>query len=72
MPGTIGFVEDIEVVVCPWEKKSDVELVGSVGELLIIYVDIKLPALHQKAITSRKAVFQHARDVKNIENQELP
>ena len=50
---------------CPWEKKPDVELVDPTGELLTIYLDITLPALHQEAIKSRTAVFTKARCVKN-------
>ena len=54
-----------EVVVCPWEKKPDVELVDPTGELLTIYLDVTLPALHQEAIKSRIDVFSRARAVKN-------
>jgi hypothetical protein len=65
MGGAIGFVADKEVVVCPWEKKPDVELVDPSGELLTIYLDVTLPALHQEAIKSRTEVFKRARSVKN-------
>ena len=65
MGGAIGFIADKEVVVCPWEKKPDVELVDPTGELLTIYLDITLPALHQEAIKSRTEVFKRARAVKN-------
>ena len=65
MGGAIGFIADKEVVVCPWEKKPDVELVDPSGELLTIYLDITLPALHQEAIKSRTEVFKRARAVKN-------
>ena len=65
MGGAIGFVTDKEVVVCPWEKKPDVELKDPSGELLTLYLDITLPALHQEAIKSRTAVFKNARLVKN-------
>ena len=50
MGGAIGFIADKEVVVRPWEKKPDVELVDPTGELLTIYLDVTLPALHQEAI----------------------
>ena len=46
MGGAIGFIADKEVVVYPWEKKPDVELVDPTGELLTIYLDVTLPALH--------------------------
>ena len=65
MGGAIGFIADKEVVVCPWEKKPDVELVDPTGELLTIYLDVTLPALHQEAIKSRTDVFKRARAVKN-------
>ena len=65
MGGAIGFIADKEVVVCPWEKKPDVELVDPTGELLTIYLDVTLPALHQEAIKSRIDVFNRARAVKN-------
>ena len=61
----IGFIADKEVVVCPWEKKPDVELVDPSGELLTIYLDITLPALHQEAIKSRTDVFKRACAVTN-------
>ena len=65
MGGAIGFIADKEVVVRPWEKKPDVELVDPTGELLTIYLDVTLPALHQEAIKSRTEVFKRARAVKN-------
>ena len=65
MGGSIGFIADKEVVVCPWDKKPDVELVDPTGELLTIYLDVTLPALHQEAIKSRTDVFKRARAVKN-------
>ena len=65
MVGAIGFIADKEVVVCPLEKKPDVELVDPTGELLTIYLDVTLPALHQEAIKSRIDVFNCARAVKN-------
>jgi hypothetical protein len=49
-----GFVASKEVVVAPWFKKPDVELVDASGELLTIYLDVTLPALHQEAILSRE------------------
>ena len=65
MGGAIGFIADKEVVVCPWEKRLDVELVDPTGELLTIYLDVTLPALHQEAIKSRTDVFKRAPTVKN-------
>ena len=62
--GAIGYVTDRRVVVYTWEKKSHVGLVSPTGELLTIYLDITLPALHQEAIKSRTDVFKHARVVK--------
>ena len=44
-----GFVTSKEVVVAPWFKKPDVELFDASGELLTIYLDVTLPALHQEA-----------------------
>ena len=32
--GALGFVTDEEVIVCPWEKKSDVKLNDPSGERL--------------------------------------
>ena len=57
MGGAIGFIADKEVVVCVWEKKPDVELADPTGELLTIYLDVTLPALHQEAIKSRRDVL---------------
>ena len=57
MGEAIGFIADEEVVVCRWEKKPDVELVDPTGELLTIYLDVTLPALHQEAIKSRRDVL---------------
>ena len=57
MGGAIGFVTDkeVHVVVCPWEKKPDVELKDPPGELLTCYVGITLGALHQEAIAAIQA-----------------
>ena len=63
--GAIGFSAVRELVICPWEKKPDAELVNLSGELLTIYLDVTLPALHQEAIKSRTEVFKRARSVKN-------
>ena len=62
MGGAIGFIADKELVVCPWEKKPDVELVDPTGELLTIYLDVTLRALHQEAIKSRTDVLKRARE----------
>ena len=59
-----GFVTSKEVVVAPWLKKPDVEFFDASGELLTIYLDVTLPALHQEAITSREGVYESARQVK--------
>ena len=59
-----GFIAAKEVVVAPWFKKPDVELVDPSGELVTIYLDVTLPALHQEAITSREDVYQRARKAK--------
>ena len=34
------------------------------GELLTIYLDVTLPALHQEAVTSREQVYEKARQAK--------
>ena len=47
MGNAFGFVTSKEVVVAPWFKKPDVELFDASGELLTIYLDVTLPALHQ-------------------------
>ena len=59
-----GFVASKEVVVAPWFKKPDVELIDPSGELLTIYIDVTPPALHQEAITCRDEVYQAARKAK--------
>jgi hypothetical protein len=64
MGNAFGFVASKEVVVAPWFKKPDVELVDSSGELLTIYLDVTLPALHQEAIDSREKVYSSAREAK--------
>ena len=52
MGNAFGFVTSKEVVVAPWFKKPDVEFLDASGEMLTIYLDVTLPALHQEAITS--------------------
>ena len=64
MSNAFGFVTCKEVVVAPWSKKPDVEFFDASGELLTIYLDVTLPALHQEAITSREEVYNTARKVK--------
>ena len=49
MGNTFGFVAPKGVVVDPWFKKPDVEIFDASGELLTIYLDVTLPALHQEA-----------------------
>ena len=61
MGSAFGFVASKEVVVAPWFKKPDVELVDASGELLTIYLDVTLPALHQEGILSREEVYSSAR-----------
>ena len=64
MGNAFGFVTSKEVVVAPWFKKPDVELFDTSGELLTIYLDVTLPALHQEAVTSREKVYEKARQAK--------
>ena len=64
MGNAFGFIASKEVVVAPWFKKPDVELVDPSGELLTIYLDVTLPALHQEAIVSRDEVYSSARKAK--------
>ena len=59
MGNAFGFIASKEVVVAPWFKKPDVELIDSSGELLTIYLDVTLPALHQEAIASRDDVYNN-------------
>ena len=50
MGNAFGFVTSKEVVVAPWFKKPDVDFFfNATGELLTIYLDVTLPALHQEA-----------------------
>ena len=39
------FITSTEVVISPWQKKPDVQLVDPSGELLTILLDVTLPAL---------------------------
>ena len=64
MGNAFGFIASKEVVVAPWFKKPDVELIDPSGELLTIYLDVTLPALHQEAIDSREKVYSSAREAK--------
>ena len=64
MSQALGFIGHKEVIVFPWEKKPDVELIDPSGEFLTFYLDVTLPALHQEAITSREEVFENARKIK--------
>ena len=64
MGNAFGFIASKEVVVAPWFKKPDVELLDPSGELLTIYLDVTLPALHQEAIVSREKVYDNARKEK--------
>lgn len=64
MAQAFHFVSSKEVVVAPWNKKPDVELVDPSGEFLTVYIDITLPALLQDTADSRVAVYRNARRVK--------
>ena len=64
MGNAFGFVTSKEVVVAPWFKNPDVELVNASGELLTIYLDVALPALHQGAVLSREQDYEKARQAK--------
>jgi len=64
MGNAFGFVTTKEVVVAPWFKKPDVEFFDASGELLTIYLDVTLPALHQEAIISREEIYEKARQLK--------
>ena len=76
MVKALGFISHKEVVVFPWNKKPDVEVVDPSGEFLTFYLDVTLPALHQEAITSREEVFNNARNFKSqselISSQRCP
>ena len=64
MGNTFGFVAPKGVVVDPWFKKPDVEIFDASGELLTIYLDVTLLALHQEAVTSREQVYEKAKQAK--------
>ena len=65
MTQALGFISSKEVVVFPWAKKPDVELVDPSGELLTFFLDVTLPALHQEGLTTREDIFKNARKIKN-------
>ena len=48
---------------CGFEKNRR-RVVAASGELLTIYLDVTLPALHQEAILSREEVYSSARKAK--------
>ena len=58
------FITTTEVVISPWQKKPDVQLVDPTGELLTILLDVTLPALFQDSADSRQDVYDGARRVK--------
>ena len=58
------FITSTEVVISPWQKKPDVQLVDPSGELLTILLDVTLPALFQDSADSRKDVYNGARKAK--------
>ena len=64
MSQALGFIARKEVVVYPWTKKPDVELLDPSGEFLTFYLDVTLPALHQEAMEHREEVFESARKLK--------
>lgn len=64
MTQAFEFITTKEVVIAPWHKNPDVEVVDPKGDFLNIYLDVTLPALFQQAVRSRKAVYQGARNAK--------
>ena len=58
------FITSTEVVISPWQKKPDVQLVDPSGELLTILLDVTLPALFQDSAGSREEVYNGARKAK--------
>ena len=64
MSQAFGFISHTEVVVAPWTKKPDVEIIDPSGEILNLYLDITLPALHQDASKSRDEIYKVARSAK--------
>ena len=64
MTKALGFIAHKEVVVYPWAKKPDVELLDPSGEFSTFYLDVTLPALHQEAIAHKENVFENARKLK--------
>ena len=64
MSQAFGFISHKEVVVAPWTKKPDVEIIDPSGEFLNIYLDITLPALHQNASKTQDSVYKTARTAK--------
>ena len=65
MTQAFEFITTKEVVIAPWEKKPDVEIIDPKGDFLNIYLDVTLPALFQQAAKSRKAVYDAARRAKS-------
>ena len=65
MTQAFEFITTKEVVIAPWEKKPDVEIIDPKGDFLNIYLDVTLPALFQQAVKSRKAVYDAARRAKS-------
>ena len=64
MGQAFNFISSKEVVIFPWQKKPDVELVDPRGEVLNILLDITLPALFQQAASSGDDVYKNARKAK--------
>ena len=64
MGQAFDFVSSREVVIFPWQKKPDVELVDPRGEVLNILLDITLPALFQQSAASGEDVYKNARKAK--------
>ena len=64
MGKVFDFITEKEVVISPWQKKPDVQLVDPSGEVLTILLDITLPALFQKSAGNRDDVYKRARKAK--------
>ena len=64
MGQAFDFIASKEVVIFPWQKKPDVELVDPRGELLTILLDITLPALFQQSLDTGNDVYEGARKAK--------
>ena len=65
MGQAFDFISSKEVVIFPWQKKPDVELIDPRGEVLTILLDITLPALFRslphQVMTSIKTLVKPKR-----------